>query len=616
MPSISQSQIDAETLLALGPFGGLDTTTAPFYVAQNNYPDGENFLPNQSYGSLITTLGRALLGTAYPGGGTLQNVGVRGITKMYRTGAANAYIAVVDAEIANVTTTHLISAVGSGRAWTTAFMSTPAALTPGHQAYFAADSDWIFFTNGFDTPLKIDTSLNVTYWGIVAPTTAITATAGGAGNLNGTYYWVTTFGNSVQESSEGLISAPLTVSNQQVNLTTIPTSPDPQVTKRSVYRVGGSSGIWELVVTLNDNTTTTYTDNIGDTALGVALVPRRDPPPIFVAICSHKERVWGVTVASDVYWSNFQEPWGFNVVDNTRPVGETAFGDNPVNLASISTQLLIVKDFSCYQVLGTTDADFQVLFVAPVGCSSGPSLASAYGMAGWINNGGVWMFNGQLQQVSDGQFGQSNIKETIDTLSDADLNGACGAWYQRMYLISFPYDLAKTYLLDLRTNQWFRLGWAFTQAYFDLYDRLNPLVTDNNPDVLTDNSLLLTWFQDGTDLGDPVTAYVLSRVSDSGDVAATKDYAYIIVEAPGQPNATCSIQLTVNPGLQQYQWSKDINLGVPLITDTGTRHVVRPPRSMKGFEVQLRVAVTATTQTLIESAQVQGSVFRRLIPKG
>ena len=83
-------------------------------------------------------------------------------------------------------------------------------LTPGHQTFFADCSQWVFVTNGFDRPLKIDTDLNVTYWGILPPIDAPIVATVGPGVLLGTYHYCFTWSNDVQESSQGVISEAVT----------------------------------------------------------------------------------------------------------------------------------------------------------------------------------------------------------------------------------------------------------------------------------------------------------------------------------------------------------------------------------------------------------------------
>lgn len=103
-----------------------------------------------------------------------------------------------------------------------------------------------------------------------APTVAINAVAG---NLNGAYTYKVTFINSIGETAGGTTSATVSPVNQQVNVTNISVGAA-GTTARKLYRTaaGGADGTQKLVATINDNTTTAYTDNIADGSLG-ATVP-------------------------------------------------------------------------------------------------------------------------------------------------------------------------------------------------------------------------------------------------------------------------------------------------------------------------------------------------------
>lgn len=74
----------------------------------------------------------------------------------------------------------------------------------------------------------------------------------------------------------------LTVSptNQQVALTSIPTSGDSQVDQRKIYRTQPGGAAYYLVAIINNNTTTTFTDNIPDAMLGAPMSEDNDVAPL------------------------------------------------------------------------------------------------------------------------------------------------------------------------------------------------------------------------------------------------------------------------------------------------------------------------------------------------
>ena len=580
-------------LLELGPFGGLDATTEPYWVAKGNFVSGQNFIPNKGYGGFVTVEGRLpFLASSLPGQCT-------GMFRCDRDGLPTIWF-------------FACTVAGEGKIYyayaggTPTALSLPETLTPGLQTSFVSSLQWVFLTNGTDTPLKIHTSdLVVTYWGIVAPTVAPTLTASGSSSMVGAYTYSITFGNATQESSQGAISATLTVTNQGIQLTGIPVSTDPQVTQRNIYRIGGSLGQWLLVGTLHDNTTTTYHDTLADNMVtGQQLVIYRDPPPAFVAICAHMERIWGFgtpTDASVVWWSNLNEPWAFNSDTSTLPVGENSFNDRAVGLASIGGQLVLHKAKTTYGVFGNADSNFIVNKLFDIGCKSIRSIYSAYGIDWWLSNQGVYVYTGSTpQNVSDGTFQQSNIKGILDGLTEQDLEQATSFVYQRMFHISFP-TINQTYMYDLRSQQWFPLSFALDQVSCDLESVEYP-VTGTNLQIewQVDN-----WFATGGDLGSPLYSTLTSKIEDSGDVAMTKVYRHVIVEAPNS-DATVFCQTVVNPGTLNYMDIQNIDLSAG-----GPRFQLSLPGTVTGTQVQLTLKVQSSNVVHVQKFGVHGWPLRK-----
>jgi len=91
----------------------------------------------------------------------------------------------------------------------------------------------------------------------------------------GQYYYFVTYVTAVGETSAGAnLTVTTTTGNTTVNLTGIPISTDPRVIARKIYRtlLNQTSDAQRFLVTINDNTTTTYTDSATDASLtGVAL---------------------------------------------------------------------------------------------------------------------------------------------------------------------------------------------------------------------------------------------------------------------------------------------------------------------------------------------------------
>jgi hypothetical protein len=91
----------------------------------------------------------------------------------------------------------------------------------------------------------------------------------------GTYYYFAAYVTALGETNAGsVLLVTTTTGTTTVNLTGIPTSIDPRVTARKLYRtkLGGTSDNEWFLATISNNTTTTYTDTIADASLtGVGL---------------------------------------------------------------------------------------------------------------------------------------------------------------------------------------------------------------------------------------------------------------------------------------------------------------------------------------------------------
>lgn len=124
---------------------------------------------------------------------------------------------------------------------------------------------------------SIDTLGSLRFSSITAPTAPSVALAGlGAGNLtNGAYTYKVVYVTGEGDTAGGTVSSTVTVTdattNGQVALTSIPVSASSYVTARKIYRTAAAGTVYKLQSTINDNTTTTATDNVSDASLGANL---------------------------------------------------------------------------------------------------------------------------------------------------------------------------------------------------------------------------------------------------------------------------------------------------------------------------------------------------------
>lgn len=107
-----------------------------------------------------------------------------------------------------------------------------------------------------------------------APGALTCADGGGSGNLSaGAYTYKVTYVTNNGETAAGPASNSITLAaSHKMSLTAIPTGPT-GVIARNLYRTTAGGSTYDFLVTISDNTTTTYTDNIADASLGTIVAP-------------------------------------------------------------------------------------------------------------------------------------------------------------------------------------------------------------------------------------------------------------------------------------------------------------------------------------------------------
>jgi hypothetical protein len=116
-------------------------------------------------------------------------------------------------------------------------------------------------------------SVTLSGFAITKPSSAPTATAGTAsGSLDATaaYGYKVTYVTAFGETDPSTAGTVTTTDTGSVSLTAIPVSADGNVSSRKIYRTIGGGTEYLLLATLDDNTTTTYTDTTADASLGAA----------------------------------------------------------------------------------------------------------------------------------------------------------------------------------------------------------------------------------------------------------------------------------------------------------------------------------------------------------
>ena len=200
------------------------------------------------------------------------------------------------------------SAITAGGAAASPPSSAPSAGTPtggGSVTAGAHKYATTFVTASGETAAGPDSNTITTKAAVTAPGgfSSWVPTTGGSLDAGADYFhkitYVTAIGETTGQSGTG---GSLGGSNTAVQLG-LPTSADPDVIARRVYRTVGGAGSgtdYFLVATINDNSTTSYTDTVGDGSLGAAIPTSNTTARLTVALTGIQTGPSGTT-ARKVY---------------------------------------------------------------------------------------------------------------------------------------------------------------------------------------------------------------------------------------------------------------------------------------------------------------------------
>ncbi len=389
--------------------------------------------------------------------------------------------------------------------WTSIYTATNSDFS------FAVIHDRLFIVNGVDDNKKWD-GTNLTNVGIQAPSSAPILAAGAAGNLNGTYKYAVTFyrgGNYPCESNPSPL-VEITVSNQQVDLSNIPTSSDPQVTARRIYRTTANGGTLYLVAEINDNTTTTYTDNATDESLGDALSYDRSPFPKAKQIAVSHNRLWGVAPdGTAIYYSNFNRPEEWDEL-NTLYINP---GDGEIITAIVAFRHYIVafKENSIYFIDARLDPPPYYKISDQIGCTIPRSVAATPIGIIFANHQGIYALNenGQITWLSE------IIDKRYNTLLDKT---SADTWWGVYYPERFQYFLAARKSGLTENNYWLVFdvrtkGWTFYELKNGASCFIKYIDSNQKERVIfgTSDGYTFLFDEGNSDNGNAIKAYMQTR---------------------------------------------------------------------------------------------------------
>lgn len=221
-----------------------------------------------------------------------------------------------------------------GSAWQlvgTTFTTIPSAqgiYTINHRFGAAMQENYLFSGNGFEISYKWN-GAEWTRHGAYPPTTTMSVASNGAGFLMGgaDYRYKMTWVNSqLVESDVSPVTTTFTVTatSGQLRVSNLPIAPQSfGINTRNIYRTTGGGSSFQKLVTIADNTTLFYDDNIPDSSLGVTAPVDNGVPAKYNTIVYHQGRIFTNDTDNPNYlrYSNLNNPYTFEST-NFRIVGD------------------------------------------------------------------------------------------------------------------------------------------------------------------------------------------------------------------------------------------------------------------------------------------------------
>lgn len=252
-----------------------------------------------------------------------------------------------------------------------------------------------------------------------------------------------------------------------IALSAVPTSTDPGVVARKIYRTVASGSEYLFLTTINDNTTTTYSDTTEDSGLGVTTPPEigafnDNSPPPFGAIV----KVWKRTVfmAGDpinpnvLYFSSDDEPESWPIINGFDL-------DTPITgIFETNLGLIVTTETDMWRVIGD-NPDYFIDKVRKGMGNLGFRSCGESRLYGWATDrDGIRLFDLQdTSKITD------IIRDKFDDFERKNLENTWSTHSRRtnVMLWAFPDDddVYTEYFIyqyggndDIRNGWWWNLG--------------------------------------------------------------------------------------------------------------------------------------------------------------
>lgn len=353
---------------------------------------------------------------------------------------------------------------------------TPAFREPNLQEIF----DWSAVTGlrfEFDISESCDVHLDLAEW------------YGSRGTMSGEYTFFVTFANDYgHESNPGPGSESIVVQNRKIDLTSLPTSADPQVTQKHIYGIGNALDRPLRFKTVAAGVASTTIDVALDTVqdLAIEMPTRNGLPPAARGCVLHLGRM--IAYDSDAHpsrtwWTEVAKPYAFYGADDDEVGDWRDNGDASERIlyaVSRGNVLYLYKERSIWRVVGDIatnlpeEAAARVASVGPRAVAHGPG----YEVMGTEEGVGIFSgdayrdISGPLKPIFQGEATELPGGITVSGWNRATASASCIAYSNGRVYFSYPEGAASaptaTVVYDEASQVWslYRLGASLASTGF------------------------------------------------------------------------------------------------------------------------------------------------------
>lgn len=343
------------------------------------------------------------------------------------------------------------------------------------------------------TTYSIGSALRVRNLGVDPPTTAATGAATATAGLpNGDYLLKYTYVNADGvESNPSPASATVTTGLKQITWTvTADTTPYNTTVKRRLYRTVDDGSVYKFLAEIDDNTTTTYTDNTADTALGSLMLDNNNMPPANCTLVYEFNAYVFYVDRYDVWYSKAGAPDQVpNVYGDIQmipvPDEDLVIKHHPYALLFSGENFTTTNTASGAGFIFDSDASIDTTIMRQIDNVGGLSQeAAALCISPDLRSTVIINTNTGIRAtvpgLQDGSLESVPLSKNIQPYYDKTINRdqAAACFYHNYYIYSCEYQesmLAEpehlTFAYDLRTNEWYG-PWEFGMSCFAVCDNV------------------------------------------------------------------------------------------------------------------------------------------------